>query len=220
MNDDKTPARVVEMNDEGENPFANETAEDRRVWLAERRYCDCGAIVRKHAHASTCGWLATDHDKWRLTPIQVLVRALERVQAGTHSTAIEAIGVDSARDAQNGSPITQAWGLLLQSFGSTVTREGMDASCLAYHTISDFGQKPDQAGEVQALERAIDGAKNAPAQVREFLARGKAVTAGQIVTETGITWSQVDEALLSFGDDVVRIPTSPECFVLREFLEP
>jgi hypothetical protein len=157
-----------------------------------------------------------DPDKWNMTPLQVLTRARECVMVGSHSTAQEAIGCDTAEDCHKGSPLTPAFGLLLASFWNTrASKEKHEECYLAYQAISDFGQKPNQVGEIQALERAIAFTK-----VLTVLEQGKALTGGQIVTETGLTWDQVDAALLALESRVFHIPTSPECFVLREFLEP
>ena len=165
--------------------------------------------------------VTNDPGKWTMSPLQVLVRARDRVEVGTHPTALDAVWRDSAKDVHTGSPLTRAWGILLRSFypaGMPCTPENQEAAYQKYMAISDFGEKPNQAGEVKALEQAITYAKTAPQRVREILARGKAVTAGQIVAETGLPWDLTDDALLSFGVNLVRIPTSPECFVLREFL--
>jgi len=99
-------------------------------------------------------------EKWGMSPLQVLCRAWERVSAGTHKTAQEAVGCESARDAIDGSPITKAWGLLCDAFGNTrVSEEEHEKAYLAYQAISDFGQKPNKEGELEALKKAIEIAK-------------------------------------------------------------
>jgi hypothetical protein len=58
------------------------------------------------------------------------------------------------------------------------------------------------------------------AKVLKVLAVGRALTAGQLVEQTGLDWYEVDAGILALGAKVGRIACHPECFVLREFLEP
>lgn len=117
----KTPARVVEMN--------NDALPD------------------------------VDPDKWTMTPLQVLIRARERVAAGTHPTAQEAIGRDTARECRDGSPVTKAWGILIKVFDPDFlakwSAERHEEAYIGYQSISFFGEEPDQEGELEALRRAI-----------------------------------------------------------------
>lgn len=103
--------------------------------------------------------LSQDSDNAYMTPLQVLVRASERVVSGTHSTAQEAIGRDTARECFNGSPVTKAWGILIKVFSPdhlhAWTEKKYETAYIGYQSISFFGEEPNQEGELEALRRAI-----------------------------------------------------------------
>lgn len=106
---------------------------------------------------------AYDLEKWKMTPLQVLLRARERVASGTHPTAQEAIGRDTARECRDGSPVTKAWAILIKVFDSHYlskwTKESHEAAYIGYQSISFFGEEPNREGELKALHRAIELAK-------------------------------------------------------------
>lgn len=125
-----------------------------------------------------------DLEKWELTPRQVLVRAKERVEAGTHPTAQEAIGRDTASECHKGSPVTMAWGILLRVFDSdflsSFSSERHEAAYLGYQSVSFFGEEPNREGELEALRRAV--------------ALAKALEAGE-APEKSLYWDRSDEEL-------------------------
>lgn len=93
------------------------------------------------------------------TPLQILVRAWDRVESGTHATARVAIGYSA--EVEQGAPIASAWRLLLESRGAApgCSEVRLSETHLGYEQISDFGMKPDRRRELEVLERAIALAK-------------------------------------------------------------
>ena len=95
------------------------------------------------------------------TPLAVLKRARAAVAGDPTLTAHLAIGCDTAAEAVAGGARTRAWGLLLEPLYTDSVRDVASAYAAAdaYCRISAYDTAPNQAGELEALDKAITQAE-------------------------------------------------------------